>query len=79
MRAPEFVATVVPGHGPVGTRSEVIEFRSMLATVRDNVAVLKRRRSYEGWLINDIIPKRGDRDLSDVQARPVELWIESLT
>jgi glyoxylase-like metal-dependent hydrolase (beta-lactamase superfamily II) len=34
---------VVPGHGPVGTRSQLIEFRNMLATVRDNVAALKRR------------------------------------
>ena len=37
------------------------------------------RRSYEVWLSNHIIPKWGDSDLSDVQARPVELWIESLT
>jgi glyoxylase-like metal-dependent hydrolase (beta-lactamase superfamily II) len=34
---------VVPGHGPIGTRSQLIEFRNMLATVRDNVAALKRR------------------------------------
>ena len=33
---------VVPGHGPVGTRSQLIEFRNMLAMVRDNVATLKR-------------------------------------
>jgi glyoxylase-like metal-dependent hydrolase (beta-lactamase superfamily II) len=34
---------VVPGHGPVGTRAQLIEFRNMLATVRDNVAALKRQ------------------------------------
>ena len=34
---------VVPGHGPVGTRSHLIEFRNMMATVRDNVAALKRQ------------------------------------
>ena len=34
---------VVPGHGPIGTRSELIEFRNMLVTVRDNVAALKRQ------------------------------------
>ena len=34
---------VVPGHGPVGTRSQLIGFRNMLATVRDNVAALKRQ------------------------------------
>jgi glyoxylase-like metal-dependent hydrolase (beta-lactamase superfamily II) len=34
---------VVPGHGAAGTRSDLIEFRNMLATVRDNVAALKRQ------------------------------------
>jgi glyoxylase-like metal-dependent hydrolase (beta-lactamase superfamily II) len=34
---------VVPGHGPIGTRSQLIEFRNMLVTVRDNVAALKRQ------------------------------------
>ena len=34
---------VVPGHGPVGTRSQLIEFRNMMTTVRDNVAALKRQ------------------------------------
>lgn len=36
------------------------------------------RRSYDVWLINHIIPKWGDYGLSAVQARPVELWLESL-
>jgi glyoxylase-like metal-dependent hydrolase (beta-lactamase superfamily II) len=34
---------VIPGHGPVGARSQLIEFRDMLVTVRDNVAALKRQ------------------------------------
>jgi glyoxylase-like metal-dependent hydrolase (beta-lactamase superfamily II) len=34
---------VVPGHGPVGTRAQLIEFRDMLVAVRDNVAALKRQ------------------------------------
>src|SRR2546425_2926944 len=37
------------------------------------------RRSYEVWLRNHIVPKWGNCALSDVQARPVELWLESLT
>lgn len=36
------------------------------------------RRSYEVWLSNHIIPKWGDCALTELQARPVELWIESL-
>jgi glyoxylase-like metal-dependent hydrolase (beta-lactamase superfamily II) len=34
---------VIPGHGPVGGRSDVVEFRDMLVTIRDNVAALKKQ------------------------------------
>jgi glyoxylase-like metal-dependent hydrolase (beta-lactamase superfamily II) len=33
---------VVPGHGPVGDKSGLIEFRDMLVTIRDKVAALKK-------------------------------------
>ena len=36
------------------------------------------RRSYEVWISNHILPKWGECALSDVQARPVELWLQSL-
>ncbi len=36
------------------------------------------RRSYDVWLRNHIIPRWGMCALSDVQARPVELWLSSL-
>ncbi len=36
------------------------------------------RRAYEVWLSNYIIPRWGECALSDLEARPVELWIESL-
>jgi glyoxylase-like metal-dependent hydrolase (beta-lactamase superfamily II) len=34
---------IIPGHGPAGDRSGVAEFRDMLATIRQNVAVLKKQ------------------------------------
>ena len=37
------------------------------------------RRSYDAWLRNHILPKFGQCALSDVQARPAELWLESLS
>jgi integrase len=37
------------------------------------------RRSYDSWLNNHIVPKFGTCALSDVQARPVELWLQRLT
>lgn len=36
------------------------------------------RRSYDIWLRLHILPKWGDRVLTDVQARPVELWLDTL-
>src|SRR5215467_2159027 len=34
---------VVPGHGPVGTRAELSEYRDMLVAIRDRVASLKHQ------------------------------------
>jgi integrase len=37
------------------------------------------RRAYEVWLRNHILPRWGDSPLTDLQSRPVELWLESLS
>jgi glyoxylase-like metal-dependent hydrolase (beta-lactamase superfamily II) len=42
---------VVPGHGPVGGKSEMIEYRDILAAIRDRVAALKG----EGKSLNEIV------------------------
>jgi glyoxylase-like metal-dependent hydrolase (beta-lactamase superfamily II) len=34
---------IVPGHGPVGTRAQFVEFRDMLVAVREKVARLKKQ------------------------------------
>jgi len=36
------------------------------------------RRSYEAWFKNHIVPKWGACVLTDLQARPVEMWLTSL-
>lgn len=41
----------IPGHGPVGGRAEVVEFRDMLVTVREKVAALKK----QGRSVNETI------------------------
>ncbi len=33
---------VIPGHGPIGNKSHLIEFRDMLVAIREKVAVLKK-------------------------------------
>ncbi|MFZ3377637.1 MAG: MBL fold metallo-hydrolase [Chthoniobacterales bacterium] len=42
---------VIPGHGPVGGKAEMIEYRDILATIRDRVAALKG----EGKSLNEIV------------------------
>jgi glyoxylase-like metal-dependent hydrolase (beta-lactamase superfamily II) len=42
---------IVPGHGPIGTRAQLTEFRDMLVAIRGNVAALKAK----GLPLNDII------------------------
>jgi glyoxylase-like metal-dependent hydrolase (beta-lactamase superfamily II) len=42
---------VVPGHGPVGGKTEMIEYRDMLMAIRDRVAALKR----EGKSFDEIV------------------------
>lgn len=37
------------------------------------------QRGYNAWLKNHIIPKWGECEITAVQARPVELWLQSLT
>ncbi len=37
------------------------------------------RRAYEVWLKNHILPRWGDSVVTDLQARPVELWLDSLS
>lgn len=37
------------------------------------------RGGYESWLRVHILPKWGDSAITDLQARPVEMWLESLT
>ena len=34
---------VIPGHGPIGNKSQLIEFRDMLVTIREKIAALKKQ------------------------------------
>jgi glyoxylase-like metal-dependent hydrolase (beta-lactamase superfamily II) len=48
---------VVPGHGPVGNRAQLVEFRDMLVEVRKNVAAFKAR----GMSRDEVIAARPTR------------------
>jgi hypothetical protein len=36
------------------------------------------KRGYDAWIDNHIVPRWGDCLLSEIQARPIELWLHSL-
>ena len=42
---------IVPGHGPLGTKAELQQFRDMLASVSDRVAKLKKSGASEAEVI----------------------------
>jgi len=42
---------VIPGHGPIGSKTEMTEYRDMLAAIRDRVAALKG----EGKSLDEIL------------------------
>jgi len=34
---------IIPGHGPVGNKSQFVEYRDLLVTIRDKIAALKKQ------------------------------------
>jgi glyoxylase-like metal-dependent hydrolase (beta-lactamase superfamily II) len=42
---------IIPGHGPIGNRAQLADYRDMLVAIRENVATLKR----QGRSLDDIV------------------------
>jgi glyoxylase-like metal-dependent hydrolase (beta-lactamase superfamily II) len=49
---------VIPGHGPIGNRSQLVEFRDMLVSVRDKVSALKK----EGKSLEEVVAAKPTAD-----------------
>jgi len=49
---------VVPGHGPIGGKSQLIEFRDMLITIRERVAALKE----QGKSLDEVVASKPTAD-----------------
>ncbi|WP_066681160.1 MBL fold metallo-hydrolase [Caulobacter sp. CCH9-E1] len=58
---------VVPGHGPVGGRDDLIAYRAMLATIRDNVAKLKA----QGLSVDQVIAARPTAAFDEVWGKAI--------
>jgi glyoxylase-like metal-dependent hydrolase (beta-lactamase superfamily II) len=52
---------LVPGHGPVGNRADLIGFHNMLVTVRDKVRALKQ----QGKSVDEVIAARPTAEFDD--------------
>ena len=49
---------VIPGHGPIGNKSQLVEFRDMLVSVRDKVSTLKK----EGKSLEEVVAAKPTAD-----------------
>jgi glyoxylase-like metal-dependent hydrolase (beta-lactamase superfamily II) len=49
---------VIPGHGPIGNKSQLIEFRDMLVSVRDKVSTLRK----EGKSLEEVVAAKPTAD-----------------
>jgi glyoxylase-like metal-dependent hydrolase (beta-lactamase superfamily II) len=49
---------VIPGHGPLGDKAGLIEFRDMLVTVREKVAALKK----QGKSLDEVVAAKPTAD-----------------
>ena len=53
---------IVPGHGPVGTKKDLKNFRDMLAGIRDKVVALKKA----GKSLDEVIAAKPTADYDAV-------------
>ena len=53
---------VIPGHGPIGNKSQLIEFRDMLVAIREKIANLKK----QGKSLNEAV---ADKPTTDYDAK----------
>lgn len=58
---------IIPGHGPVGNRAQLVAFRDMLVAVRAKVAALKAR----GWTVDQVVAARPTAGLDATWGRSV--------
>ena len=52
---------VIPGHGPVGNKAGLIEFRDMLVTIREKVAALKK----QGRSLDEVLTEKPTADFDE--------------
>ncbi|MGH9595890.1 MAG: MBL fold metallo-hydrolase, partial [Edaphobacter sp.] len=62
---------IIPGHGPIGNKAQLTEFRDMLVGARDNVAKLKK----EGKSLQDTIAAKPTASYDEKWGKKPEAFI----
>jgi len=80
-KAAAWLAVVKPETKPQPTASGTPTVSALVELYRKEKMPTRKdtRRAYEVWIKHYILPKWGEYELSVIQARPVELWLESLS
>jgi glyoxylase-like metal-dependent hydrolase (beta-lactamase superfamily II) len=66
---------IIPGHGPVGGRAELADYRRMLATVRERLVALRA----QGFTLPQVIAARPLADLEATWGQGLftgDRWLE---
>src|ERR1043165_5991436 len=65
---------------PMPVKTAVLTVKALIEHYRTEKMPtrLDTNRGYESWIRVHILPKWGNNPITDLQARPVEMWLESL-
>jgi len=79
-RAAKHLRQALENNKPVVVKNSVTTVRDLIEAYRQE-KMPKRvdtSRGYESWINVHILPQWSDAEITDLQARPVQLWIDSL-
>ncbi len=77
-RAAKTLRDAVENHVTVNTNTPTVSTLIKQYRAEKMPRRLNTNRGYESWIRVHILPKWGQNQITDLQARPVEMWLESL-
>jgi integrase len=77
-RAAQALRQMVENQVTTGNRAPTVKTLVAQYRAEKMPARASTRRGYETWIVNHILPRWGDSELTELQARPVEMWLDSL-
>lgn len=77
-KATKTLRDAVEAQTPVGNPTTIVDTLVKQYRVEKMPKRFSTRHGYNAWLVNHIVPRWGELAITDVQARPVELWLATL-